>query len=441
MDLEWAGKYDDAIQAFNRTIEMDPNMGRAYVGIAAILGNRGNQLESMHYYKLALEKLDSMSDREKYRTRGAYYLHAREPEKAEEELSKLVQLFPADSAGAANLAFAYFFLRDMPKALEEGRRAVEINPKNVPQRNNLGLYAMYAGDFATAIKEQQTVLELNPKFERAYVGMALSQLAQGQTSQANETYLRLAGVSALGASLSAAGLADIALLEGRPNDAVPILTKGIAADLEDKSPESAARGLTTLAETYLLQGKRTEALTAADKAIGTSAVDEVKFLAAQIFLTAGMQSKALPLAEQLRNSIETDSQAYAKIVEGQVAFEQGQMQDALRFFDDAKKIADTWWGRYTMARAYIAIGAYPEADSELEVCLTRRGEATALFLDEIPTYHLLPPVYYYLGRAQEGLKSPAAADSFRTFLSMKEKTDKDPIVLDAQRRIPINHQP
>jgi tetratricopeptide (TPR) repeat protein len=222
---------------------------------------------------------------------------------------------------------------------------------------------------------------------------------------------------------------------------VPILIKGIAADLEDKSPESAARGLTTLAETYLLQGKRTEALTAADKAIGTSAVDEVKFLAAQIFLTAGMQSKALPLAEQLRNSIETDSQAYAKIVEGQVAFEQGQMQDALRFFDDAKKIADTWWGRYTMARAYIAIGAYPEADSELEVCLTRRGEATALFLDEIPTYHLLPPVYYYLGRAQEGLKSPAAADSFRTFLSMKEKTDKDPIVLDAQRRIPINHQP
>jgi len=29
-------------------------------------------------------------------------------------------------------------------------------------------------------------------------------------------------------------------------------------------------------------------------------------------------------------------------------------------------------------------------------------EATAVFLDDVPTYRLFPPVYYYLGRAQEG---------------------------------------
>src|SRR5437899_6623441 len=43
--------------------------------------------------------------------------------------------------------------------------------------------------------------------------------------------------------------------------------------------------------------------------------------------------------------------------------------------------------------------------SELEACLKRRGEATAAFLDEQPTYRLFPPLYYYIGRAQEGLKS------------------------------------
>jgi len=435
MDLQWAGKYDDAIQAFKRTIEMDPNMGRAYAGIGTILGNRGDQLQALQYYKLALEKIDSMSEREKYRTRGAYYLHAREPEKAEEELQKLVQLYPADSSGAANLAFAYFYLRDMPKALEEGRRAVEISPKNVPQRNNLGLYAMYAGDFTTAIQEQQKVLELNPQFERAYVGMALSQLAQGQPAQAKEIYSRLAGVSALGASLSAAGLADIALVEGRAEDVVPILEKSIAADLENKSTESAARAFATLGEAYLLQGKRSQALVAADKALSTSAVDEVKFVAAQTYLTAGVQAKVVVLADQLSNSIETDSQAYAKVLEGQIAFERGKTQDALRLFDDAKKIADTWWGRFAMARAYIALGAFPEADSELELCLKRRGETTALFLDEVPTYHLFPPVYYYLGRAQEGLKSPAASDSFKTFLAMKEQSNRDTLVLDARRHL------
>jgi hypothetical protein len=69
------------------------------------------------------------------------------------------------------------------------------------------------------------------------------------------------------------------------------------------------------------------------------------------------------------------------------------------------------------------------------VCLKRRGEATALFLDESPTYHLFPPVYYYLGRAQQGLKSPAAGDSYKTFLGMKQHSDHDPLVENAIRRV------
>jgi hypothetical protein len=70
-----------------------------------------------------------------------------------------------------------------------------------------------------------------------------------------------------------------------------------------------------------------------------------------------------------------------------------------------------------------------------EVCLKRRREATALFLDEVPTFHLFPPVYYYLGRAQDGLKSPAATDSFKTFLAMKQKGGGDPLVADARQRL------
>jgi len=87
-----------------------------------------------------------------------------------------------------------------------------------------------------------------------------------------------------------------------------------------------------------------------------------------------------------------------------------------------------------LGRAYLEAGAYAEADSELEICLKRRGEATALFLDESPTYYLFPPVYYYLGRAQEALKSPAASESYKTFLATKKSVDKDPLVVDARHR-------
>ncbi len=170
-DDQYAGKYDDAAKHYLKAVELDPELGRADAGLGVIYSNQGRRDEAEKYYKLAIAHIDRMSDREKYRTRGGYYLIVRrDPDKAIEEYGQLVQRYPADTAGIANLALAYFYKRDMARALSEGIKAVAIYPKNVPQRNNVGLYAMYAGDFATAIREQKKVIEMNPKFVLGYVG-------------------------------------------------------------------------------------------------------------------------------------------------------------------------------------------------------------------------------------------------------------------------------
>ena len=56
------------------------------------------------------------------------------------------------------------------------------------------------------------------------------------------------------------------------------------------------------------------------------------------------------------------------------------------------------------------------------MCLKRKGEATSIFLDDFPSYRYFAPVYYYLGRAQEGLKSPAAKESYQKFLRSRKRT-------------------
>jgi hypothetical protein len=53
----------------------------------------------------------------------------------------------------------------------------------------------------------------------------------------------------------------------------------------------------------------------------------------------------------------------------------------------------------------------------------------------VPSYHLLPPVYYYQGRVREGLKSAGADDSYKAFLAIKEKGASDPLVADATKRL------
>ena len=67
--------------------------------------------------------------------------------------------------------------------------------------------------------------------------------------------------------------------------------------------------------------------------------------------------------------------------------------------------------------------------------MNRPGEATAVFLDDVPTFHLFAPVYYYLGRAREGLGSASATESFKQFLAIKQNGDGDPLVADARRRL------
>lgn len=433
-----AGRWNETIQHCTNAAQIDPNMGRAYAILGVVYHNMGQAQQSEKYFQLALTKIDRMSTREKYRTRGAYYLMARDADKAIEEQTQLVNQFPADNAGIANLALAYFYRRDMQRALEEGRRAAEMNSGNAVQRANVGLYAMYASDFDTAISTEREVLKAYPSLDYAYIGTALSQLASGAPKDAADSYGRLEKLGPSGASIASAGLADIAMYEGRASDAAGILEKGIKIDSTNKNADGAANKLATLSEVRLMMGNAKQAVENAQDALALSKEMDVMFFAARAYIAAGEGQKALALAQQLENRLQPDARAYAKLIEGEAALKRQKAQDALSLFMDSRKIADTWMGRFDAARAYIEAGGFAQAYSELEVCLKRRGEVTALFLDEAPTYHLFPPVYYYLGRAQEGLQSPAASDSYKAFLALRSGSPADPLMVDARRRLSAN---
>ena len=228
--------------------------------------------------------------------------------------------------------------------------------------------------------------------------------------------------------------ADLATFEGRFSDAVRILEQGAAADLVSKNVDRAAakfaaRGLhTDLARTekrrqrgrptgagqqqgredplpggaYLCRGRRT----------GQSApTDRRPWLRTAI--------RAPGLRQDCRGGDRSEH-------EGRAPGDQA--------LTDANGLLDTWIGHFELGRAYLEAGLFPQADSEFDRCIKRRGEALSLFLDEEPTYGYFPRVYYYQGRAREGLKSDGYAESYRAYLRIREKAGEDPLIAEVRRR-------
>lgn len=434
-ELMAAGKWREAVAVYHDALQLDPTFGRAYAGLAVCYLDLNQTEEARTYYEKAFSLIDRMTDREKYRTRGGYYLLVRNYAKAAEEYRALVENYPSDPAGPTNLPMAYFYARDMRRAVETGRLAVAANPGNVLARGNLALYAMYAGEFATAAREAEAVLAANPGYETAYVVAAMAKLDGGDVEGARGVYARLRGVGPYGASLAATGLADLALFQGRTKEAVDLLEKGIAGDTATGFGAEAARKYTMISGVFLSRAEAKRAVSATDRALALSRRNFILLSAGRTLAAAGEEKRARQLATSLASQIEPEPRSFAKLVEGEVLLHRGQAREAAVRFREAGEILDTWLGRYLLGRAYLEAGAFTEAYSELEICLKRRGEATAIFLDDVPSYHVLPPVYYYLGRAQEGLGSAGAAESYRRFVQLRAQAGDDPLVLDARQRL------
>ena len=434
MEQLLAGNSQEAIQSFSNAITLDPNFARAYGGMASAYGNLGRTQDAEKYVKLAMEHVDRMTERERYRVRGLYYFTTSNYPKCIEEYGELLKRFPADDSAWANIAGCYLGVRKIPEAVTAAQRAVEIVPKGAVQRVVLSFYSSYNGDFATGEHEAQTALKLHPS-SQAYLALAEAQQGLGQMSQAAETYHAMEKIDALGASLAASGLADIAAYEGRYADAVQTLEHGVAADTAAKNTDNAAEKLAGIAQLHVLLRQKSAAVAAATKAVSLSQSVPVRVLAARALVDAGEITKAQKVFDGLASEIQPETQAYGKIIRGDLALQHGDKSEAINMFIEANQLVDTWIGHYELGRAYLEAGMFVEADSEFDRCMKRRGEALEIFQDSTPTSAYVPPLYYYQGRVREGLKSPGFADSYRTYLAIRGKAKEDALVADISRRI------
>ena len=423
-------RFEEARESFLKTVELDPNFGLGYQGLALVSRNLGNLQDAEKYTAEALKHLDGMTERERFAIRASYYMNTGDFQQCVKEYGELIAQYAADASGHNNRGLCLSKLRNMREAADEMRQAVEILPKRVMYRANLSMFGVYSGDFQAAERDAKNMEKPN---DLATLALAFAQLGQGRLPEAVETYKKLETMGTRGAAWSASGLGDLALYEGRLADAARAFDQGAAADLTAKRTDRAARKLTSLAYVHLLRGEKRQAVAAADKALLNSNAVPIRFLAARIFVEADAIAKARTIAAGLSAELPAEPHAFGKIIEGEIALKTGDSRQAISILTDANDILDTWLSHFDLGRAYLESRAFPQADSEFERCIKRRGEALSMLVDEEPTYGYFPMAYYYQGQVREGLKNPGSADSYREYLKIRGKSIDDPLLPEVRR--------
>jgi tetratricopeptide (TPR) repeat protein len=437
-DLSSSGKQKESIEHYQNAIKLDKDFGRAYSGLATALFNLGRRDEAAELWKTSLSLMDRMTERERYRTLGLWFAGpGANYEQAIENFERLVERYPADRAGQSNLGFVYFQLLDFKKAMDHGWRAVELYPKNPRSRQNYALYAMYAGDLKTAGTEAGIVLEQSKGQYKAYLPLAAVAFASSDLARMREVYESMRGSGAAGASLAAHGLADLAMYQGRWADAETLLQTGIAADEKSNQRLARAAKLTALAEVHLALKRAPQAVSAVQDAMAITREDATLVSAAFVLIRAGRRGEAQAIAEEFGRQFQPRKRAYGAIIEGEIARAGGRFIEARDAFHRARKLADVWLGRFLLGVTYAEGDQHLSAQAELDLAQKRRGEATAVFLDDVPSFRYLAPLPYWLGRAQEGINkaSPVAAENYRKFLALWPDDTRDPLAADARKRL------
>jgi tetratricopeptide (TPR) repeat protein len=182
----------DAMKAYDKTIEIDPNYAGAYAGRASIYLYWGEYPQALRESEQAV-KIDPYLAWG-FNTRGLAHIGLLNYPKGIEDLNKAMELAPKYAWPYCNRSRAYFELKNYHQALDDANRAIELDPELPQAYFRRGRALASTNNLQDAIKSFDKAIQIDPAYSWSFLQRGYSLLKLGKTDEAVEDFKRAANL-------------------------------------------------------------------------------------------------------------------------------------------------------------------------------------------------------------------------------------------------------
>ena len=173
------GKYDEAIEAYDRAIKLNSSHTAAWRQKGNALYNLSKFDESLLCYEKAIS-IDP-TDAENWYNKGISLIHLGRHKEAVRAFGKATKIDPVFADAWANEGLSFFYLGKYEESIDDCDQALRIDPANVLARIVKGYSLASLGRYDEATKSLDIAIKLDPKLSSlSWYYQGLNNLAEGK---------------------------------------------------------------------------------------------------------------------------------------------------------------------------------------------------------------------------------------------------------------------
>jgi tetratricopeptide (TPR) repeat protein len=176
--------YAQAIEDCDRAIKLNPKNAEAYNCRGYSYGYLGNHNQEIKDITKAIQLSSKDMKWMYYYNRGLVYGELGNDQRAIKDYNKAIELDPKLELAYYNRGLAYAKLGNDQRAIKDFDRAIALNPQDAKAYYNRAFAYAMLGNYQQAIKDGDRAIELNPQDALAYAGRGLAYDELGDHQQA-----------------------------------------------------------------------------------------------------------------------------------------------------------------------------------------------------------------------------------------------------------------